>query len=297
MKKDSGESFREAPQLRAQNILKTKRLGIFDKSLFCIQTPSGGITFFQLVIPLLFELILNNLLNTINTVVLSGYDNNAVIATGSVTVLFSLISVFFAALATGASVVISNLLGAQERRKAAEVAGVAVLLCLLIGCVCAVGFFLFAEKIAVLFALSGEPLRLAIIYMKNRAPELVFFALSTTLLAVLRCYGHTIYTVLVGLLKNVINVVTAYYAVNLAVLPALSGVGGVAIGSMTSQAIAFDCGNGDGEEENHARVSRKSQDNPGLLLENYQNRGTHLSGIGKLFHDPDGYKYLCRPIG
>ena len=210
-----------------------------NKELFCFTANTGKLRLKQLFFPLLLELIFNNLLNTINTAVLSSYSNDAVIASGSVAVLFSLFNVLFSGLATGTSVIISNYLGAKKHKNAFETSSCAIILSLFVGLLCFTLLFFSANAICNMLKLSGEPLRLATLYIKLRSPEFLCFSVSSVILGILRCYGHAKYTVLTGIFKNLLNVLSAFYAVRFAVSPFLSGISGVAIGSLISQFIVL----------------------------------------------------------
>ncbi len=199
----------------------------------------GDLNLVSLAIPIFLELVFNNLIGTVGTTILSGYSEEAVVATGTVNIIFNLFIAVFASLATGVAVVISNLLGAERIKESQNAIYTGIVLVGGFGVLCGFLMFLLSSSIAAAMNLTGTVFSMAVTYIKLRSLELVFLALSTVLLAELRCFGYSKSTVVVGVIKNVLNTIFSFYAVNLATIPVLSGVSGVGIGYILCQAIAF----------------------------------------------------------
>ena len=154
---------------------------------------------------MLFETVFNNLISTVNTTVLSGYSETGVAATGSVGTVINMLILAFTALSVGASIAISNYLGAKEWKTARELVFVGVVLCVGIGAFLSIICFFAAGGIVSLLHLKGEVYVLAVAYFKIRVAALIIAALQSVLLAVLRCYGYTRHTVYAGVLQSVVN--------------------------------------------------------------------------------------------
>lgn len=199
----------------------------------------GSLKLVPLAIPIFLELIFNHLLGTVSTVVLSGYSDEAVVATGSVNIVFSLCVLLFSGMSTGASVIISNYIGAEKLHDAKKTGGGAVLFLGMIGLSFAAVLLILAPILMRLMNLSGLVRELALAYMRIRAVALIFAALTNILLAIMRCYGFPRYTVIIGGIKNVCNLLCSFYAVYYAKSPYLSGVRGVALGHILSEAISL----------------------------------------------------------
>ena len=223
---------------RRQNTGEAKK-PIFDKNLLTVTTSLGSLKLVPLAIPIFLELVFNHLIGTVSTVILSGYSDEAVVATGSVNVVFSLCVLFFSGISTGASVIISNMIGAEKLEDAKRAAGTAVL---------ALGFcglFLVAvlngvgALIATAMNLTGEVYTLAVAYMRIRAFSLLFSSAANGLLAIMRCYGFPRYSVMTGMVKNVCNAFFSFLAVYVIKTPLLSGVRGVAVGHILSELICL----------------------------------------------------------
>lgn len=192
-----------------------------------------------LAIPIFLEFVFNHLIGTVSTVILSGYSDEAVVATGSVNIVFSLCILFFTGISTGASVVISNLIGAEKVEDAKKAASTGVLAVGALGILFSATLIGIGPLIATAMNLTGTVFELAVVYMRIRAVSLLFTSASNVLLAILRCYGFPRYSVMIGMVKNVCNAFFSYLAVYVMKKPMLSGVRGVALGHILSEIICL----------------------------------------------------------
>ena len=195
--------------------MKEKQKPIFDKSLLTVTTSLGSLHFIPLAIPIFLELIFNHLLGTVSTVILSGYSDEAVVATGSVNIVFSLCVLLFSGMSTGASVIISNRIGEEKLDDAKKAGGGAVLFLGMIGLSFAAALLMLAPILVRLMNLSGLVRELALAYMRIRALSLIFAALTNVLLATMRCYGFPRYTVIIGVIKNICNLLCSFFIARL----------------------------------------------------------------------------------
>lgn len=171
--------------------------------------------------------------------ILSGYSDEAVVATGSVNIVFSLCVLFFTGISTGASVIISNLIGAENLTDAKRAATAGVLSVGALGILFASVLIGVGPFIATAMNLTGTVFELAVIYMRIRALSLIFSSIANVLLAILRCYGYPRYSVMIGMVKNICNAFFSYLAVYVMKNPMLSGVRGVALGHILSEIICL----------------------------------------------------------
>ena len=211
----------------------------FDKSLLTVTTSLGSLSLIALAVPVFWENIFNNLIGTLSTIVLSGYSEAAVAATGTVNIVFTLFVVLFISIATGASMVISNLIGAEQLKKAESACWASVILCGGIGIVCTALMLTLSTQVITWMNLTGEAYDLALTYLRIRSCALTLQALSSIFLAIMRCYGYPKSAVITGAITNVCNLLFSVYAVYFAKTPALSGVSGVAWGTVLSQMIGL----------------------------------------------------------
>lgn len=171
--------------------------------------------------------------------ILSGYSDEAVVATGSVNIVFSLCVLFFSGISTGASVIISNLIGAENLTDAKRAATAGVLSVGTLGILFASILIGIGPIIATAMNLTGTVFELAVIYMRIRALSLIFSSIANVLLAILRCYGYPRYSVMIGMVKNICNAFFSYLAVYVMKNPMLSGVRGVALGHILSEIVCL----------------------------------------------------------
>jgi|GEM_PF-1400035 len=216
-----------------------KKIMAFDKNLFRVTTSQGTLCLFSLLFPILFENIMNQLLGTVNTIVLSGYSEDSVAAVGAATGLVTVITIFFSVIATGSTVVVSNFIGAERKKSAGETVFSALLLGVLISLVLSPILYLSGEKLMLTMNLSGKILEEAILYFKIRVLFLIFPCLSSILLATLRCYGYPKYTIIVGLITNLINLLLTVFVIHFPGNTPVTGVAGVASACVISQVVGL----------------------------------------------------------
>ncbi len=185
------------------------------------------------------ENVFNVLLGTVNTAVLSGYSEDAVAATGAVMPLINMFSLFFSVIAIGATVVVSNDIGAEKIDRAAKTTAASVVLCIVAGLLCGVLLAVFAAPIVRCMNLEGTVYEEALLYFRIRMLALVVSAASSIMLALLRCYGHPRSTIISGLASNVCNLLLSIYVVHYATHPLVTGVRGIALAVVAGQILSL----------------------------------------------------------
>ena len=212
---------------------------MIDKSLFRVTGSLGSVTLFSLAIPLLLESILNNLLGTVSTLVLSSYSEEAVAAVGAANSMVGTFGGFFSVIAFGATVRISNYIGAEKLESAKEGSFVTVVLCGCVGLVSSLTLCYFRRPILAFMNLEKSVLEGAMCYFGVRMGFFVFSAISSAFSSILRCYGHATSTVIGGLTTNVINIILSVFVVYFPQYSPVTGVLGVALACVTSQLIGM----------------------------------------------------------
>jgi putative MATE family efflux protein len=180
-------------------------------------------------------MILINLIGTVNTIFLSHSSDQAVAAVGSASQLLGMILTFYSVVSSGASIVISQNLGAGNKEKAANAAAISILfsavLSLLLGFVLAV----FSSSLLSMIHLKNEVLTYAVSYFRICIAFSFIQAITSALSGVLRSYGRPKTAVKVSIFVNIINISFCYLIVFRPIETPLQGVGGIAIGSVISQ--------------------------------------------------------------
>lgn len=212
---------------------------MIDRSLFKVTSSLGTVHLFSLAIPMLLESILNNLLGTVSTLVLSGYSEDAVAAVGAANSMLGTYGGFFSVIAFGATVVISNLIGAERLEKAKEGCFVTILLCTCIGFLSSMALFLCRYPLMKFMNIEGQILEDAVCYFSIRMIFFLFSAVSSSLSSILRCYGHATSTVIGGIATNIVNILLSVFVVHCPEYSPVTGVAGVATACVTSQLVGL----------------------------------------------------------
>ena len=182
-----------------------KKFFAFDKSLFKMTTSVGTLSLFSLTFPMLFELIMNNMQGTVNTAVLSHYSEISVAAVGAVNTIVSVALLLGSVIAMGATVAVSNYLGAENVKKAREISFVSIIVCVGLAVIATPILYFLSENILGWLNLEGEIFREAKVYYGIRMCFLILNMSVSAYLALLKCYGFPKYTFFIGLLTNIIN--------------------------------------------------------------------------------------------
>lgn len=141
-------------------------LHFFNKSINRIDTSEGTITMHSLFIPYFIEMLLMNLIGTINTIFLSSFSDQSVAAVGAASQLIGMILTFYGVVSSGASIVISQNLGAGNRDLASDTAIISVIFSGTISFIIGMGLSFFAYPILSMMNLEDAVLRQAVDYFK-----------------------------------------------------------------------------------------------------------------------------------
>ena len=87
------------PEARRHNTGEKGSKRLFESACLTVTTSLGSLNLVTLAVPILVEMIFNNLIGTVSTAVLSGYSEEAVAATGTVNIVLTLFAILFSSLA------------------------------------------------------------------------------------------------------------------------------------------------------------------------------------------------------
>ncbi len=210
-----------------------------NRDLFVIRTEQGKLTLLGLLWPVLLENILRNLLSTVNTVLLSRFSEGAVTAVGISSQILSLVTMFQWVIAAGAAIIISQNLGAGNKRKATNVATVTLFMLATVSIIVSVFMYIFAEPLLTLLNLDSSLMEDGVTYLRITVAFSVFEGLISALSSIQRSYGDTKMSMYVMFIMNVLNAVGSYIVVIRPFETPFVGVAGVAILREASVIIAF----------------------------------------------------------
>ncbi|MDO6639984.1 MULTISPECIES: MATE family efflux transporter [unclassified Shewanella] len=201
--------------------------------------PNAPLSLFSLTWPLFFDFALHFLTAALNTLMISRVSYQGVAALSVGNMVFELSITLFSFVSIGASVVITQYLGANNKATASDVVYSSIGFNLLVGVVAALGVFSGAGLILHLMNLPAELIPDGKLYLQIVGICLIPEAMAMCLAAGMRAHGFTQQAMWVTLLMNVItfcgNLLLLYGWFG---LPQM-GVAGVAISTVVGRLVGM----------------------------------------------------------
>ena len=189
--------------------------------------------------PIFLELFLNTMVNNVDTMMLSHYDEFAVGAVGNANTIMFMMNIFFNVIATATSVVVAQYLGAKQYNKMNMIYTLAVAVNLVFGIVLS-GAFCAANPLIMDFLHVSPQMRpYSMIYIYIVGGGGFLLAVYNVMLQILRCNGYPKIGMYITLGINVINIGGNYLFLYGPLAHLNMGVAGVAIATVASRAIAI----------------------------------------------------------
>ncbi|APT49086.1 transporter [Bacillus safensis] len=168
---------------------------------------------FALTWPIFIEISLYMLMGSADTLMLSQYSDNSVAAVGVSNQLLNLLIVMFSFITTGTTIVIAQLLGADRKQEATQVAYVSLGTNFLISFFISLLMFMLAVPILNMMGLSSELMPDAAVFLQIVGLLSFIQALIMTYSAILKSYGYTRDTMYVTIGMNLLNVAGNYLVI------------------------------------------------------------------------------------
>ena len=189
--------------------------------------------------PMFGEMLLNILVNNVDTLMLSHYSETGVGAVGNANQVMFFLILMFNIIATSTSVVVAQYLGAKHYEKMNMIYSLAVI----VNCVAGIVFssifvackYLIMELIHVPEAMRPE----AAIYINIVGGTLFLQAIYNVMLQILRCNGHAKIGMYISIAINMINIVGNYLFLYGPLKYLELGVAGVAISTAVARLVAL----------------------------------------------------------
>lgn len=186
-----------------------------------------------LLIPLMVEQVLNSLMGTADTMMVSNVGSAAISAVSLVDSINTLILNIFSALATGGAIVCSQYIG-KQRTDSANVAGRQLILSMFVisTIISAVCVIFRAPLLSLIFGkVDADVMQNALIYMLITGLSFPFIGLYNASAALFRSSGNSKLPMKVSMISNCINIVgNAIFIFGLKL-----GVAGAALSTLTSR--------------------------------------------------------------
>src|SRR5690625_1347919 len=197
------------------------------------------LTLYSLTWPIFIEILLHMLMGNIDTLMLSQYSEDSVAAVGVSNQVLSIVVVMFGIVAQGAVVLISQNLGANRTRDAADISVMSISLNLWFSLLLSAGLSIGATPILKMMDLPSEIMGEATVYMQIVGGLIFIQALIKTTGGILRSYGYTKDTMRVTIFINILNIIGKYIVIfGPFGLPVL-GVAGGAYSTAVSRCVEF----------------------------------------------------------
>lgn len=188
--------------------------------------------------PMFLELFLNTMLNNVDTLMLSHYDEYAVGAVGNANTIMFMMNILFNVIATATSVVVAQYLGARMYEKMNMIYTLAVVVNLVIGIFLS-GLFCAANPLIMDFLHVSPQMRpYSMIYIYIVGGGGFLTAVFNVLLQIMRCNGYTRIGMWVTFAINLINIGGNYLFLYGPLKFMNMGVAGVALSTVTARLIA-----------------------------------------------------------
>lgn len=193
--------------------------------------------------PIFVELLLNILLNNIDTVMLGRYDyihdKNSVGAVGNANQMMFMFIIMFNVIASATGVVVAQYLGAKKKENMNQIYSLAVIVNLALGILMSLVVFLFAGSFMKLLKVDASQVGDAVTYMKIVGGFLFLQAGYNVMVQILRCHGYTRVGMFISLAVNVVNIIGNYVFLYGPLKFLNLGVAGVAISTVMARVLAL----------------------------------------------------------
>ncbi|MBO4775297.1 MAG: MATE family efflux transporter [Lachnospiraceae bacterium] len=188
--------------------------------------------------PMFLELFLGTMLNNIDTLMLSHYDEYAVGAVGNANQIMFMLNILFNIIATATGVVVAQYLGAKQYDKMNMIYTLAVVFNATFGVVLSLGIVLANPLFMTMLKVSSEMRPYAMTYIYIVGGGSFLMAIYNVLMQILRCNGYPKVGMYISLAINVINIGGNYLFLYGGLKHLNMGVAGVAISTVAARIIA-----------------------------------------------------------
>ncbi|MCR5421234.1 MAG: MATE family efflux transporter [Lachnospiraceae bacterium] len=188
--------------------------------------------------PMFLELLLNTMLNNVDTLMLSHYDEYAVGAVGNANTIMFMMNILFNVIATATSVVVAQYLGARLYDSMNMIYTLAVAVNLVIGIALSTLFCILNPFIMNFLNVSSQMRPYSMIYIYIVGGGGFISAVFNVMLQILRCNGYTRIGMWVTLAINLINIGGNYLFLYGPLSGLKMGVAGVAISTVAARLLA-----------------------------------------------------------
>ncbi len=186
-------------------------------------------------LPLMLSSVLQLLFNAADIIVVGNFaSENSLAAVGSTTALVNLMTNLFLGLSTGANVLASHYMGAEDKERVSRTVHTSLLLSIISGLVMTAAGIIFAEKLLMLMDTPADVIDLSALYLRIYFAGMIAMMIYNFGSSLLRSKGDTkrplYYLTFSGIINVVLNLIF--------VIVLKMDVAGVALATVISQCIS-----------------------------------------------------------
>jgi len=188
--------------------------------------------------PMFLEMLLGTMLNNIDTLMLSHYDEYAVGAVGNANNIMFMLNILFNIIATATGVVVAQYLGAKQYDKMNMIYTLAVVFNTVFGILLSLGIILANPLFMSFLQVSPEMRTHCMTYIYIVGGGSFLMAVYNVLIQILRCNGYPNVGMFISIGINVINIGGNYMFLYGGLKDLNMGVAGVAISTVAARVVA-----------------------------------------------------------
>lgn len=200
---------------------------------------SDSISLYQLAWPIFIESLLGVLLNNVDTLMLSGYSNDAVGAVGNANLILNLVFVLFNIIGVSTAVMVSQYLGADKKSEINTIYSLAFISNTLFGIVLSLILAIFGEPIMNLLGVPDDMITDSVHYMQIVGGFMFLQGGFNVMIQILRCNGLQRIGMFSALSVNILNVLGNWLFLYGALSHLKLGVIGVSISTTFARLVAL----------------------------------------------------------
>ncbi|WP_390407338.1 MATE family efflux transporter [Lacticaseibacillus jixiensis] len=198
-------------------------------------------TLWHLSWPILLDMLLQTGINNANVLLMAQYSATAVGAVAAANQLLGLAPFIYGFVAVGTQILASQLIGAKRQQAVSSLVATAFAAAVALGVLVSALAIVGAGYFLSLIGLRGAMLEAGTTYLQYGGFGVACAALSNTVLALLRSYGHTRAAILVPLLTNGITLCGSFLSVHNPWVAQQWGVAGLGWGMLCGNLCGLAC--------------------------------------------------------
>jgi putative MATE family efflux protein len=211
----------------------------YNKAVSKVYENGHCISVSSIALPKYLEMIFIQMINTVNTLMLSDFSREAVAATSVAGQIQNLIIVILNIIIAGTGILMSVELGKNDRKNASEIAGTSIVMIVFCSVIIGLLAFVFSGQLMDIMNLSGKSKNLAVDFFKIKMLFLFIKMSMSWINNLLICNGYAFYAVIVGVCCNLLNVTFGYIVLYSSLNLPMSRVSGIAFASVFAEVISL----------------------------------------------------------